>query len=233
MLNKNDYVPLYEQLRKLLRKQILKGEYKNGDLLPSENELMKMYGITRTTIRKAMEALVREGLVQQIHGRGTFVRFQEITKTVWNFQGFSSLVKERNEIPISKVFQHEVIRKNGEAYLKLRRLRGMSRDDQITWMTLDDSELPLRRFPGLDQYRFEQRSLYATLEKDYQCPPRFVNLDIIPVLSDEELMDYFGLPSIKPLLKAKGQVYDEDGHQIETVSVVYSPVFAFKLARSL
>ncbi|TDQ41113.1 GntR family transcriptional regulator [Aureibacillus halotolerans] len=233
MLNKNGYVPLYEQLRQQLRQQILNGTYKNGDMLPSENELMKIYSITRTTIRKAMSALVQEGLIQQIHGRGTFVSFKEVKKTIWNFQGFSTLAKERNETPVSRVLEHAVITKNGNEFLKLVRLRGMEKDGHITWMTLDESELPLALFPKLETNNFEQHSLYDILEKTYNCPPRHVNLDILPILSDDRTMDLFSLSTQQPLLKAQGEVFDDNGQCIETLSVVYGQQFTFKMAKTI
>lgn len=96
MLNKNDSAPLYIQLKQLIRKKILNNELKEMDFLPSESQLMKKFKITRTTIRKAISELKQEGLVQQIQGKGVYVKTRELKETVWNFQSFSDLVMRYN-----------------------------------------------------------------------------------------------------------------------------------------
>lgn len=231
MLNKNGYIPLYEQLRRILQKQIIDQEYKDGDKLPSENHLMKEYGITRTPIRKAIDALCQEGLVQQVHGKGTFVKMREIKKTIWNFQGFSDLVRNRNEEPVTKVIEHHVEKGEKEHYLKLVRLRGINKDGTITWMTLDHSELPLNMFPALDKYNFENQSLYKILEKDFQCHPHHVNFEITPIVSDQRLCTLFEIEDTLPLLKINGKVFNKNGEEIERIEVVYSPRFKFKMSQ--
>ncbi|GGE54745.1 GntR family transcriptional regulator [Pullulanibacillus camelliae] len=231
MLKKNDYIPLYEQLRKILRTQILNGHYKEGDMLPSESHLMKEYDITRTTIRKAIHALSQEGLVQQVHGKGTFVRIKEVKRTIWNFQGFSNLARNRNEEPVSKVIEHTIKKGAKGLYLKLIRLRGMNKDGITTWMTLDHSELPLDIFPGLDKYNFENQSLYEVLEKNFQCPPHHVDLEITPIISNQKLNTLFEIDGDFPLLKANGIVFNKEGDEIEQIEVVYAPHFTFKMSQ--
>lgn len=233
MLNKNDYVPLYEQMRRLLRTQIVNGYYTDGDKLPSENHLMRTYGITRTTIRRAISALVQEGLVKQIHGKGTFVSLKKISKSIWNFQGFSTLARERNEEPVSRVIENTVNQKEDGLYLRLVRLRGIHKDGVTTWMTLDHSDLPLKVFPGLDKFDFEKQSLYDVLKKDYQCPPHHVNLEIKPILCDQRMSVLFELEGRPPLLQASGVVYNEEGKEIEKIEVVYAPHFTFKFAQNI
>ena len=77
LLNKHDVVPLYAQLEKMLRGDILSGIFGAGDLIPSETVLSRDLGITRTTVRKAFEILAKDGLVEQIRGKGTVVMLQE------------------------------------------------------------------------------------------------------------------------------------------------------------
>uniref|UniRef100_A0A7V3YM55 GntR family transcriptional regulator n=1 Tax=Candidatus Caldatribacterium californiense TaxID=1454726 RepID=A0A7V3YM55_9BACT len=67
-------VPLYQQVYEILRTAILKGEWKQGDLIPPEPELMRMLGVSRTTVRQAVDLLCREGFLEKKQGRGTFVR---------------------------------------------------------------------------------------------------------------------------------------------------------------
>lgn len=65
---------LYRQVETLLREQIADGELKPGDRLPAEAELRVHYGVSRATVRQALDALERDGLVERQVGRGTFVQ---------------------------------------------------------------------------------------------------------------------------------------------------------------
>ena len=66
--------PLWMQLATMLRAQIQSGELRPGRIMPSETTLMQEHGLARGTVRKAIDALVDEGLVTRVQGRGTFVR---------------------------------------------------------------------------------------------------------------------------------------------------------------
>lgn len=68
-----DATPLYEQLAELLRGMITSGELSPRDPLPSEPYLMGEHGLSRTTVRHALDILRAEGLIQTFAGRGTFV----------------------------------------------------------------------------------------------------------------------------------------------------------------
>lgn len=66
-------LPKYRQLLQLLRKQILSGELTPGARMPTEEDLVQTYGLSRGTVRKAIEQLVAEGLVRTEQGSGTYV----------------------------------------------------------------------------------------------------------------------------------------------------------------
>jgi GntR family transcriptional regulator len=66
--------PLWQQLASILRAQIQSGELPPGRVMASEATLMQEHGLARGTVRKAIDALVQEGLVNRVQGRGTFVR---------------------------------------------------------------------------------------------------------------------------------------------------------------
>jgi DNA-binding GntR family transcriptional regulator len=66
--------PLWQQLAAILRAQIQSGKLPPGRVMPSETTLMQEHQLARGTVRKAIDALVHEGLVNRVQGRGTFVR---------------------------------------------------------------------------------------------------------------------------------------------------------------
>ncbi|MFA1820832.1 GntR family transcriptional regulator [Virgibacillus oceani] len=231
MLNKNDIIPLYVQLKRILRSQILSGVFKEMDMLPSETQLMKKYQITRTTIRKALAELNKEGLVQQVHGKGTYVRLRETKDTVWNFQGFSDLARRQNQKPITKVLEKETYAKDGDHFLKLVRLRGLKSEETTTWMTIDTSHLPLKIFPNIEDNNFSSTSLYKLMRETYNIYPHYANLNIEPIISTPLIRDRFELPEEQPLLRSSGIVLTESNIEIERIEIIYSQNFKFKLSQ--
>ena len=103
------YVPiqperLYEQIVSQIEQRILSGELKAGDQLPSENELAKQFGVSRTAVREAVKALREKRLVEVRPGRGTFITngtpdaMRHSLGLLMKFgvtNGFSSLVEVR------------------------------------------------------------------------------------------------------------------------------------------
>jgi GntR family transcriptional regulator len=69
-----DPAPLYEQLAAILRRGIESGIYGSRDPLPSESTLQEEHGVSRGTVRRALDILRDEGLIITITGRGTFVK---------------------------------------------------------------------------------------------------------------------------------------------------------------
>lgn len=221
-VDRESFTPIYLQIEEDIRSQILSGKYREGDRLPSESELIKTYGVTRTTVQRALSGLVNEGMIERIHGKGSFVRLRAVRENIWNFSGFSTYAKKTNQIPITKVIEHEVYQEQSGKYLKLVRLRGFHKHNKNQWITLDTSILSLDIFPGLDKYDFSTLSLYETLKNEYKTEPDHARLSVKAMLANEQLMDIFELTTPMPLLNVQGNVMDQQGRTVEQVNVVYS-----------
>ncbi len=72
-IDTDSFTPAYFQLARKLHGEIMSGELRPGDRVPSENELSERYGLSRMTARKAITLLTDEGLVRREKGKGTFV----------------------------------------------------------------------------------------------------------------------------------------------------------------
>jgi ABC-type glycerol-3-phosphate transport system substrate-binding protein len=72
-IDKNVPIPIYYQLKQMVKRKIEKGEFKPGDRLPTENELCDMFGISRTPVRQALNELTHEGILYRKPALGTFV----------------------------------------------------------------------------------------------------------------------------------------------------------------
>ncbi len=80
-------VPLYSRVGSLIRNKILSGRLEPGEKLPSEDELTRLFGVSRITIRNALSHLQNEGLIVRNHGRGTFVSENIPVKKQFIFTG--------------------------------------------------------------------------------------------------------------------------------------------------
>lgn len=83
-------LPLYLQLRDQLAAQIRAQVWQPGQPIPSESELRNTYQVAVGTIRRAIETLVAEGLVERTHGKGTFVRKARFDNSLFRFFRFES-----------------------------------------------------------------------------------------------------------------------------------------------
>ncbi len=228
-LNKRDGIPLYLQLKEIISERIKNGTYASGDLLPSETQLSQNYQITRQTARRAISELVKEGLVRTEHGKGSFVSVNEVSYSIWNFNGFTDYIVSLGKSPVTKIIEHSV--ENG--MLKLVRARGVNEFNTVRYLTLDTSYIPLNLFAGVESVDFSTHSLYSTMRKVYHKHPRRIEMVVHSVFSGEIERDLFGLDGNSSLLQVSGEVFTENSELVERVSVLYSPHIEFKMMTTI
>ena len=103
-MKEHQYQKVYQQLRQ----DILTGKYKNGDLLPSENVLAATFGITRVTVRQALEKLVKEGYILKQQGKGSIVQSERQSLGLLSFRGFSEVVRN-SQHQVKTIFLQEPV----------------------------------------------------------------------------------------------------------------------------
>jgi GntR family transcriptional regulator len=81
-------IPLYAQVESILAAGITNGTFAPESQLPNEDELIERYAVSRTTIRKTIQNLMRRGLVEIRRGKGTFVLQPKITQELTELSGF-------------------------------------------------------------------------------------------------------------------------------------------------
>jgi GntR family transcriptional regulator len=88
-VNRDNPLPLYEQVKHVLREKILIEEFPVGTLLPSEQELCARFKVSRITVRRALNDLERAGLVRSIQGKGTYVERKRVHNNLDVVSGFT------------------------------------------------------------------------------------------------------------------------------------------------
>src|SRR5262245_25442451 len=109
-LSPNSPVPLYSQVRELLRERILGGQYKPHDQMPSEHDMVRAFGVSRITVRQALNDLQRQGLIFKIHGKGTFVAKSKAVQSLARLEGFGEAMSVSGHETFSRVLGHRVMR---------------------------------------------------------------------------------------------------------------------------
>jgi GntR family transcriptional regulator len=173
-LSRESKLPLYQQLYDILRGELTRGQWKPGDMLPAESELMQRYGISRITVRQVLDMLARDGLIYRQQGRGTFVAHPTIEQTQVRIVSFTEDMHQRGFRPGTEVLEAGLVPATadiaaklavepGEVLAHLRRLR--LADDEP--MSIEDAYLVHRYFPGVLSGDYTISPLRRTLEEKY------------------------------------------------------------------
>jgi len=108
MTNADARLPLYQRLRDELAQRINRQDWRPGELIPSESELAGAHGIAVGTVRKAIDLLVADGVLERRQGRGTFVRRARFNSSLFRFFRFQSERGERR-VPESRILRRETM----------------------------------------------------------------------------------------------------------------------------
>lgn len=79
------FSPLYQQIRELITKSLASGEWRPGDIIPSESELAERFGVSQGTVRKAIDEMAAENLLVRRQGKGTFVDTHDDPRSFFRF----------------------------------------------------------------------------------------------------------------------------------------------------
>lgn len=226
----SDRSPLYRQLADRLAQDIHAGRYRVDQALPSERTLVESTGVSRVTARKAIDALVAQGLVLRRHGSGNFIA-PRLEQTLSHLTGFTEELRQRGYVPTSiwlargiraaSVQECQQLALSEPAQVaSLERLRLA---DGVP-MALEFSTLPLAVLP---QPHTLEGSLYAHLAAASHAPVRAVQ-HIRACNADARTAQRLALPAATALLWVTRTAYGVSGQPVEhTVSYCRSDYYDF------
>jgi DNA-binding GntR family transcriptional regulator len=200
-------LPQYKRLFETLRKHITEGVYSEGDLLPSENELCQIYGMTRPTVRQSLAALAGEGYIRKHQGKGSIVHRLPKEIGILSVSGTTSAVGDRklNTRIITKpvlqpwdepfMFQlSELEKESGCIYMeRLRLLDGKP-------IFYDISFIPNIKLPRITSRQFEDRSLFQVLRDHYQVEIRGGEQRIKAIQASGKISRFLKIKNGEPVL---------------------------------
>jgi DNA-binding GntR family transcriptional regulator len=228
-------IPLYIQLKNELLKDINKN-YKVNDTIPSEGQIEKQYGVSRITVRKAIEELERENIVVKKQGKGTFVKEPKILYEA-NFIGsLTQRLAKQNHMLTTKSIEFEII--NDEHYvnelLKCKKLLCIKRfrllDGEPFALMLN--YLDASKVPDFIE-NFHTESLYSFLKEKYDI--EFYNAEetVSAKGANEEEAKKLGLEKNYPLISLQRLSFDKFNNPIEFSDIVIkSDIYKHKIKLS-
>lgn len=159
-------MPLWFQIAERLREAIARGEFAQGDALPSEAALNRRFGVSRTTARAALDALENEGLVDRRSGRGSIVLPPRVDQPLNLLASFSEDMKARGRVPGYRTLSVHSVEMSVEVAAVLGGERG-SRVVAIDRLLLADGEPIASSMSWLspDVVSTESRPTPATLDR--------------------------------------------------------------------
>ena len=203
------YQPLYEQIKRMLTQSLIDGEWKAGEMIPSEMELAARFKVSQVTVRKAIDELVSENILMRRQGKGTFVhthneegmklRFLRLTgedgKKALPKNELLSCTRGKANAKIAK----RLNLKAGTSIIEIKRLLVFEDNPLI----LDHIILPSAEFSGLGAKQIEEYkgSLYRMYEQEYGIRMVRAEESISAVGADEEAADALNLEEGAPLLR--------------------------------
>lgn len=214
-----------QQLRRSL--QALLQQAGEGTRLPPERELAERLGVARETLRRALQELQGEGLLERRQGAGTFVSGQSWLKPLL-LRSFSEDMRERGLVPSSEILSLRQLRADAKVALKLKRVPGSPvielrrlRLASGEPMALEVAWLPQDRLPGLDPQVLVGESLYDLLMQRFGIQLRNAAQEITATVLDEEEAAHLDVAPYSPALLVERQVFGSDGDVIEHGKSLY------------
>ena len=104
-IDRNSSIPLYEQIKQIIRFQILSGEYAYGSRLPTEEEYCQKFQVSSITVKRALSELANAGLVSRRQGSGTIVTRKPVDENFKLTAGFSEIARRSGRRPESNVLK--------------------------------------------------------------------------------------------------------------------------------
>ncbi|WP_110113857.1 GntR family transcriptional regulator [Bacillus sp. CGMCC 1.16541] len=127
MISTNKNLALYLQVKEVLIKRIQDKVWPPNTLIPTEQELIEEFNVSRTTIRQAITMLVQDGLLEKKQGKGTIVKDQPLVGSLGKLKGFAEEVTEKGLTPRSKLMRAEFSRD----FYSEKEVLGLADDEEV------------------------------------------------------------------------------------------------------
>jgi GntR family transcriptional regulator len=227
----NAVLPIYYQIKQIIKSWIINKEYGPGEKIPSENELAEKFKVSRLTVRQAFSQLVQEGFLNSKRGEGTFLTSNEslINSLGFEFSGFMddllyqvSTIKTKSaaisRIAISKLIREKLeLSREDQEVVKITRIR-LLREKLFTYTV---NYLPLEIGMRIKEKDLFEKPLLKILVQDLNIQFTEAIQTIEASFANQEVAGNLDIPSGSPILYVERTMYTQKHKPIELFQSSY------------
>jgi len=234
LIDREDHQKLYLQLYEILKRKIENNEWSVGSQIPTEEDLCKLFNVSRATVRTAVMELVRQGYLKRQQGKGTFVFKNIVSEGLTMLTNFRELLFEEGLAFSTTALARTVMMPIDDLDTKL----DISRDKHIIYIKrlhlidnepvlLQESYIPYHICPLLLEEDIEQQSIFDLFEKKYGIKITKVKtyLEITYLKADEARL--VGLPESSAAILSNQYFYSGETLIMYTRSIKRTDRFKF------
>lgn len=240
----NAPIPLYYKLYTQLKESIDKGQYTRGDKLPTEKELCEKHSVSRLTVRRALEELRREGIIERQKGRGTFVREIKREERLTNLTGFTDEANREGKKAHSKVLENRLVKipsgtvsefempAEGMVVL-LKRVRYLNDEPYAIEEAYLNPNADIRLLNIMDR-NMEKESLYKILLNEFNLNISYAEEEMELTRLDQDAAVHLNQNEGDYAILRRRYTFTKDGKCVEYVSSLYrGDKYKFKIVRNI
>ncbi len=234
---------LYSRIEAVLASEIADGNSKVGEQLPTEDSLMGRFGVSRITVRRAIQNLVSRGLVEIRRGKGTFVAAPKITQELTELSGFVEDMHALGRKPTARVVSKEIVPADatvanqlaltkGERVIRIRRVRLA---DGVP-LSFDETYLPLDIGKKIIADNLKVEPIFSLLERKYDVPLIEAEYKLDAVPADPEVAAALKVKRRSPIFRIERTSYSTGSRPVDYERLYYRGDlvrFATRLTRKL
>ncbi len=225
---RNKGIPLYYQVMRSLKEDILSGRCVPDERLPSEADLMEIFSVSRVVVRQALKILEDEGLIVRVRGKGTFVSKRTAADEVPVLSGYiEDFLRVGGALKV-KVLEFGLVKaspylasvfKVAEAsdLFHVKRLRSVE-----SWpFSVVENYLPYEVGRMLPMALLEDEPLMTLVEKHVGISIEWASQVFQAVSADAQLASLLGVDVMAPVLKMTLTAFTEDSEAVNYANVYY------------
>jgi GntR family transcriptional regulator len=213
---------LYSRVETVLASEITDGNLKVGDQLPTEDSLITRFGVSRITVRRAIQNLVSRGLVEIRRGKGTFVAAPKITQDLRELSGFVEDMHALGRKPTARVIGREIVTADatvasqlaltrGEHVVRIRRVRLA---DGVP-LSFDETYLPLEIGKKIITNDLKVEPIFSLLERKYNVPLIEAEYKLDAVAADGEVAAALKVKHRSPIFRIERTSYSTGSRPVD------------------
>lgn len=225
---KDRSIPLYYQLETILREKVNSGEFQPGDAFPTEDQLVQSYRVSRITVRQALAALEKDGLITRRRGKGSFVTERHVHLEPMKLTGMiediiAMGIKTKTKIinfgfvnPTKKVAESLKLNENDKVLRveRIRLIKGSPISYTISYIPPDlGSKISIKDLTVHPLLNVLENKCKVKIARGVQI--------IEATVADSRVASFLEVMTGAPLLKIERIVFDIKNRPVEFISILY------------